>query len=219
MSKRIRKRKGFRPKKLVFAGSSNTVKLENLIEFVIKPDNRSKPGASALLCRNNNYCTQIAPPNRDTLYVLFLSFNHILRFENQLATFQRDFQKRILQTLTTLRSFGLKKEQVIIYTPLPRFNQTTWTPQLKECTKLQQKLSELNYQCIDTFAEIPKDIVNSEFFCTRKRDDTHYSRRTLVALAQATNNAIIKKLGIKTENDINEFILRFKGTTVKKHVF
>ena len=88
--------------------------------------------------------------------------------------------------------------------PTNTVNQTTWAPQLKECTKLQQKLSELNYQCIDTFAEIPKDIVNSEFFCTRKRDDTHYSRRTLVALAQATNNAIIKKLGIKT---------------VKKHVF
>ena len=72
MPKSVRKRKGFRPKKLVFAGSSNTVKLEDLIEFIIKPNNKSKPGASALRCRNNNYCTQIAPPDRDTLYLLFL---------------------------------------------------------------------------------------------------------------------------------------------------
>ena len=32
---------------------------------------------------------------------------------------------------------------MIIYTQLPRFNQTTWAPQLEECTKLQQKLSEV----------------------------------------------------------------------------
>ena len=62
---------------------------------------------------------------------------------SQLATFHLNFQRRILQTLSTLRSFGLKKDQVIIYTQLPRFNQTTWAPQLEECTKLQQKLSEV----------------------------------------------------------------------------
>lgn len=185
--KRVRKRKQFRPKKLVFAGSSNNVGLENLIEFAIKPNNRSKPGASALMCRNNNYCTQIAPPDKDTLYVLFLSFNYILQFEKQLSTFQRDFQRRVIQTLSTLRSFGLKKEQLIVYTPLPRFNQTTWAPQLEECAKLQQKLRGLKYQCIDAFAEIPNDIINSEFFCTRKRDNTHYSRRTLIALARSAN--------------------------------
>lgn len=192
MAKRNRKNKNrsFKPDKLIIIGSSNTTKIGEFAKFPLSLFNNSKPGGSVLLSKNNNFVTQCVPIQRNSLYLIFLSFNHILKSESQLKTLQIEFQKRVLQTLSTLRSFGLKKEQTIICTPLPRFNQTTWAKQIEEGTKLQHKLKALNWTCVDVYANLHTELTNEHFFCQKRQDFVHYSSATLALVAKLANSAV-----------------------------
>ena len=154
-----------KPKSITILGSSNNIKSHELAQFPLKPTNKSLPSGSAHLLKPNNYASQINSVDKKSLYIIFLSFNHFLRFEKQISTLPLSFVKRVTQTISVLSSFGLKvKTNLIVATPMYRLSPSTWDIQQKEIEKLEVVLKEKGIYYFNPQESIDATTLETDFY-------------------------------------------------------
>ena len=189
-----RKTKPFENKinKAVLAGSSNNLQTDQLAKFPLDNiSNKARRGGNAVVGYPNNYCLQLLPLRPRTVYIVLLSFNHILKSERQIGKLDNQFCKRVRQCLNILRSHGLNLQtKLIVCMPPLRLHPRTWDTQRREIHKLESILDKKGITHFNPMHDIPhniptKDYYNSKDLVHLKPEiEKHFSQKTADALRE-----------------------------------
>ena len=110
MKKDRKRKRAFqnKPTHSIFLGSSNNIATHHLTQFCLPVENRSLPSGSPSVASRNNYIIQAGTKiDRKGIYLIFLSFNNILRDVHQLTSCQTEYVKRVKQMLNISASYSM----------------------------------------------------------------------------------------------------------------
>ena len=192
MKKDRKRKRAFqnKPTHSIFLGSSNNIATHHLTQFCLPVENRSLPSGSPSVASRNNYIIQAGTKiDRKGIYLIFLSFNNILRDVHQLTSCQTEYVKRVKQTLNILASYGLNlRKNLIISTPPLRFTQDTWPIQKQIIQDLVCMLDEKKISHFNCLKHICAGDLQPHKYYSKKdqllRKNIHLSKTILKIIAE-----------------------------------
>ena len=191
MTKKANKKAPATPTKAIILGSSNNKYTHLRAEFCLPTTNLSKPGAHCKIGYQKNYANYCLPIQKNSVYLLNLSFNFVLRYPSQISTLHLTFVKNVLELIKVLSGNGLNvRKNLIVVLPLVRHTSATFPTQLTEIQKLESKLFNKNIFFVNAYNEIPEHIKQNDYFDQERNDNVHYSFTVQKIISKINANAL-----------------------------